>query len=477
MIPLCALLAAALAVALFRERKLASCHEAALAAERDRHARELAVERDRHAQELGALRQGAAADAAAQREWTGRREGELTLVREQLIAVESARSALEARLHAVGDQQALLDRAQKRMEDSIAVAARQALDANSAHNVQLAEQVLLRAQESSKAELEKRAQAVEQIVKPVEERLHSVAEKIGKLEKSNEVATAAIGVHVQSLITSEERLRCETERLRTALRAPGTRGRWGEIQLRRSLDLAGLRPHVDFQEQPVASLPDGVLRPDAVIRLPGNKTVLLDSKVPLEAYLRAIEASPEEREPLLRAHASQLRAHIESLSRKQYWNAFEGSPEWAVLFLPATGLLEAALEAAPALHEEAFERRIILATPATLHGLLLTIAHVWKQESLAENAREIANEGRDLHKRLAILSAHLARLGNALESSLKAYNAVVGSFDSRVVPAAARFEKLRAASADVRLEPLAEVDVLPRLPRSAAAEEVSDGAN
>src|SRR5438105_5029519 len=273
---------------------------------------------------------------------------------------------------------------------------REALDANTAHLVRLAEQVMRRAQEGSQAELDRRARAVEEMVRPVKESLGRVDEKIGKLEKAGDVTAARLAEQMRALAAQEEKLRSETARLAPALRAPAQRGRWGETQLRRTLELAGLRAHVDFDEQPVAQLADGVLRPDVAVRLPGEKTVLLDSKVPLEAYLKAIEAPEADREPHLHAHAAQLRAHIDALSRKQYWEAFAGSPEMAVLFLPSDGLLSAALEVDPALHEDAFARRIVLATPSTLLALLLTIAHVWKQESIASNAREIANEGREL---------------------------------------------------------------------------------
>ncbi|TMA38326.1 MAG: DNA recombination protein RmuC [Deltaproteobacteria bacterium] len=281
----------------------------------------------------------------------------------------------------------------------------------------------------------------------------------------------------RALAAQEEKLRDETAKLATALRAPAQRGRWGETQLRRTLELAGLRAHVDFLEQPVAQLADGVLRPDVAVRLPGEKTVLLDAKVPLEAYLKSVEAPEADREALLVAHAAQLRAHVDCLSRKQYWEAFAGSPEMAVLFLPSEGLLAAALEVDPALHEDAFAKRIVLATPATLLALLLTIAHVWKQDSIAANAREIANEGRELHKRIADLSRHMAKLGRALESALKTYNGAVGSFDSRLLPAARRFEELKASAVDVQLDPLAEVEVLPRLPRPAGDGWLPDDAN
>ncbi len=397
-------------------------------------------------------------------------EAELRAERDARAAECAARAALAAELRASEEKH-------QKLQETFAALSKQALDANTQHLVQLAEQVVQRAQLASKAELDQRARAVEELVRPVKESLGKVDEKIGKLEKSGDVAAARLTEQVRALAAQEERLRAETAKLATALRAPAQRGRWGETQLRRTLELAGLRAHVDFDEQPVAQLADGVLRPDVAVRLPGDKTVLLDSKVPLEAYLRAVEAKDDERDQHLRAHAAQLRAHVDALSRKQYWEAFAGSPEMAVLFLPSDGLLSAALEVDPALHEDAFARRIVLATPATLLALLLTIAHVWKQEAVALNAREIANEGRELHKRIADLSRHLAKLGRALESALKTYNGAVGSFDSRLVPAARRFEELKASAVDVQLEPLAEVEVLPRLPRPAAEDPLADDAN
>src|SRR3989440_3036747 len=398
------------------------------------------------------------------------RDAELRSEREVRAAESAARAALEARLDSSEEKH-------QKLQETFAALSRQALDANTAHLVQLADQVLRRAQESSQAELDRRARAVEEMVRPVQESLGRVDEKIGKLEKAGDVSAARLAEQVRALAVQEEKLRGETAKLASALRAPAQRGRWGETQLRRTLELAGLRDHIDFDEQPVAQLADGVLRPDVAVRLPGGKTVLLDAKVPLEAYLKAIEAPEAEREPHLQAHAAQLRAHIDALSRKQYWEAFAGSPEMAVLFLPSDGLLSAALEVDPALHEDAFARRIVLATPSTLLALLLTIAHVREQEAIASNAREIANEGRELHKRIADLSRHLAKLGRALESALKTYNGAVGSFDSRLLPAARRFEELKASAVDVQLEPLAEMEVLPRLPRPASEEGLPDDAN
>jgi DNA recombination protein RmuC len=417
--------------------------------------------------ELLRAREDAAREAQELRAGRDEAERALAALRETHADDCARLGRLEAELRASEDKH-------QKLQETFASLSKQALDANSGHLLQLTEQVLSRLQEASKAELDKRASAVEELVRPVKESLGGVVEKIGRLEKTSEVTAARFAEQVRNLCAQEEKLRSETARLSVALRAPAQRGRWGETQLRRTLDLAGLRAHVDFDEQPVAQLADGALRPDVVVRLPGGKTVLLDSKVPLEAYLRAIDAPDEERGPHLRAHAAQLRAHVDALSRKQYWEAFAGSPEMAVLFLPSDGLLAAALEADPSLHEDAFARRIVLATPATLFALLLTIAHVWKQDAIAVNAREIASEGRELHKRIADLSKHLAKLGRALESALKTYNGAVGSFDSRLLPAARRFEELEASAVDVQLEPLSEVEILPRLPRPSGEEGLDD---
>ncbi|HEX9577902.1 MAG TPA: DNA recombination protein RmuC [Myxococcales bacterium] len=390
-------------------------------------------------------------------------------LRDQLSQSRAAAAALQAELRASEEKHG-------RLQETFAALSKEALDANSAHVLRLTEQVLKRAQESSQADLEKRAQAVAEMVRPVHESLHQVGEKIHQLEKSQEGNTSRLAEQVRTLAAGEERLRGETARLATALRAPAQRGRWGETQLRRTVELAGLRAHVDFDEQPVASSDEGVLRPDMAVKLPGNKTVLIDSKVPFEAYDRAILAPEIERPTLLKAHAAQLRAHVEALSRKQYWEAFPGSPEMVVLFVPSEGLLAAALDADPQLDADAFKSRIVLATPSTLLSILLTVAHVWKQESIALHAREIARHGRELHKRIATLAVHIAKLGRALGSATASYNEVVGSFESRVLPGARKFEELKAAAADVEIEPLPELETRPRLP-APALEDIVDEAN
>jgi DNA recombination protein RmuC len=441
---------------------------AALRAAREEQARLLDAQLDRQARELAALRLSHAASEEAARSSSARQLAaaleETARGREQITSAESARARLQAELESSADKLKLLEDAQQKIQATFAVISKQALDSNSAHVMQLAEQVLARAQESSRAESDKRSQAVAEMVKPVHESLHRVDAKIQQLETSNAGAAERLAEQVRSLTASEEKLRGETARLATALRAPAQRGRWGEHQLRRTIELAGLRRYVDFDEQPVSASGEGVLRPDMAVRLPGGKTVLIDSKVPFEAYQRAIEAAEADREPLLRAHALQLRAHVEALAKKQYWEAFEGSPEMVVLFVPTEGLLAAALDVDPTLDADAFRSRVVLASPSTLLSVLLTVAHVWKQESIAIHAREIAHHGRELHKRIAKLADHLAKLGRALGTALGSYNDVVSSFESRLLPGARKFEELKAAASDVEIAPLPEIDGQPSLP-------------
>ena len=392
------------------------------------------------------------------------RDGELARVRDEQGCRREETEKLRGRLEQALRESAGLGAQLQSMEGKFAELSQKSLREGTQQLATFAEQFLKRAQESSKAELALREQAVAEMVKPVHESLQRVGEKIHGLEKEASANSSKLTEQIRMVSESSDKLRTEAGRLVTALRAPSQRGRWGEQQLRNTIELAGLRDHVDFLEQPVVHMPDGTLRPDIAVRLPGNKTVLIDSKVPFEAFAAAVEADERDRPALLRRHAEQLRTHICQLARKQYWEAFSGSPELIVLFLPGEGFLGAALDADPMLHEEAFKNRVVLATPSTLLALLLTVAHVWKQESVALNAREIANEGRELHKRIGGLAAHFAKLGRALESTVGAYNDAIGSFERRLIPAARKFEDLKAAGSDVTIELLEEVDARPRLP-------------
>jgi DNA recombination protein RmuC len=258
-------------------------------------------------------------------------------------------------------------------------------------------------------------------------------------------------------------LQTETARLGNALRAPALRGRWAEIHLRRAVEIAGLVEHCDFFEQVTVQGEEGKVRPDLVIRLPAGRTVLVDAKAPLDAYLDAAQATDEgRRDARLRDHASQVRQHVQKLSRKTYWDRFEESAELIVLYLPNDALFAAAVEHDHELLEGALAERVVLATPSTLFALLLTVAHGWKQEKLTLNAREIAGLGRELHKRLSDAARHLEKLGRSLDGAVRAYNESVGSLESRVLPSARRFRDLSASQLDVEIVPLQPIETAAR---------------
>jgi len=273
-------------------------------------------------------------------------------------------------------------------------------------------------------------------------------------------------------------LRTETQALVTALRAPQVRGRWGELQLRRVVEVAGLLEHCDFSEQVTVVGDDGKLRPDLVVHLAGGKNVVVDAKVPFAGYVEAMNSDDEEVvKQRLAAHTRHLRTHINDLSAKAYWEALAPAPEFVVLFVPAEPFLSAALDQDPALLEYAFERNVVLATPNTLVALLRTVAYTWRQEALAANAQQVLTLGKELHSRLGVLGSHLSKLGNSLEGSVKSFNQAVGSLESRVLVTARRFNDLKVT--DESLAGPSHVDLAPRLPQAAelfdqAADEIND---
>lgn len=358
---------------------------------------------------------------------------------------------------------AVIDQAQRKLADAFKALAAEALKSNNQSFLELAKATLETFQEAAKGDLEKRQQAILELVKPVKESLDKVDVKINELEKARAGAYQGLTEQVRSLLETQRQLQSETSNLVKALRAPHVRGRWGEIQLKRVVEMAGMLDHCDFYEQQSADSEEGRLRPDLLVRLPGGKHVVVDAKVPLMAYLEAIEAPDEDsRKAKLQEHARQVRAHVTSLSRKSYFEQFDPAPEFVVLFLAGEMFFSAAMEQDPTLIEFGVGLNVVMATPTTLIALLRAVAYGWRQELLAQNAKEISNLGRDLYKRLADMGGHMAKVGKSLHLATEAYNKAVASLESRVLVSARRFRDLGITAGETDIQELAQVETAPR---------------
>ena len=334
--------------------------------------------------------------------------------------------------------------------DRFAALSAQALDASTARFLQVAEGRLQAANSSAASELEVRRAAVEHLVGPLKETLARVEEQLRESDTARTRSHAALAEQVAIARHTSEQLRVQTQALVTALRRPEARGRWGEMQLRRVAELAGMSARCDFDEQVTVTTPDGTVRPDMVVRLAGGKNIVVDSKVSLAAYLEAAEAGDDEvRSARLDAHARHLREHVDRLAGKAYWTAVSPSPEFVILFIPGEAFLAPALERDPGLLEYALARRVHIATPTTLITMLRTAQYAWQQEALSQNARAVFDLGRELYDRLAGLGRHVDKLGRALTSSVLAYNQAVGSLESRVLVSARRLNEFGVVEAEL----------------------------
>ena len=413
-------------------------------------ARTAVAEAEANGRAAVAAAEAAGRQAVAQAETLAYEAREELARAEALLAAE--RVAARERDEARAQEQV---RAEARLREAFDSLAGDALKKNNEAFAELAAAKLAAAKATADGDLTARQQAIEGMVAPLRESLERVQHQLGTVEKERAGSYSQLLEQVAMMRTTSEQLQKETTQLVTALRAPQVRGRWGEMQLERAVEAAGMTEHIDYVTQASVHGPDGTLRPDLVVRLVGGKSVVVDSKVAFSGYLEAMEARDEAtRAARLKAHARHLREHIDSLGAKSYWEHFTPSPEFVVCFVPADAFLDAALREDPTLLERAFDQNVVVATPSTLVALLRTVAYTWRQEALAANAAEVHKLGRELYQRLSTMGGHIDKLGRSLTSAVGDYNKTVSSLESRVFVTARRMVELQVVEPGAdQLEP------------------------
>lgn len=378
------------------------------------------------------------------------------------IELEAARVRLESSTRQEADRISLLEESEARLRAAFDSLAGETLRSNSELFLKLARESLGRDQAIAQGALKERETAIAQLVEPIRAALQKTEAQVEALERERRDAFSSLRTQIETLANGQTLLQRETRNLVTALRRPEVRGRWGELTLRRLVELAGMSEHCDFTEQLNVTSDEGSLRPDLVVHMPESRNLVVDVKAPLDAYLEALEAVTDEtRQIALKRHGQQVETRVRQLSSKNYWSQFEHSPEFVVMFLPGDQFLSAALAERPELLETALKQNVILATPSTLVALLKTVAYGWRQAAVAENAALIRGLGQELYKRLGNFTAHLGKVGQRLGSAIEAYNSAVGSLERQVMPQARRFPEL-GVTPDAPLATLEQIDLFPR---------------
>ncbi|PID49356.1 MAG: DNA recombination protein RmuC [Proteobacteria bacterium] len=356
----------------------------------------------------------------------------------------------------------MLEDAQDRLHNTFALTSQRALRENNQHFLQLAQESMRRFQTESQADLEQRRQSIQHLLEPVKQALDKTSEQIRAIEKERQASLGMLGEQLRNLGQDQLALREETSRLSTALRTPSMRGQWGELSLKRIVEMAGMVAHCDFIEQVQRSNTERTIRPDMVIRMPDQRELVIDAKTPMDAYMDALQSEVDsERKQHLQRYARSVREHVRILAGKRYWEQFAGAPDFVVLFIPGEQFLGVALEQDKSLMQDALDMRVILATPTTLMALLRAVAFGWQQAVLTENAARVRDVGTELHKRLSTMIEHMERLGKHLEASVDSYNRLLGSVERSVMPSARRLSELGIDSGR-QLAGLAPLDNKPR---------------
>jgi DNA recombination protein RmuC len=376
---------------------------------------------------------------------------------------------LEGERRAAHERNESFQRVTAELSEKFKALSRDALKDNNQEFLNLARVSLEKFQVAAKGDLEQRQQAIDQMVKPLKESLEKVDGKIEEMERIRAGAYSGLVEQVKTLAASQQQLQYETGNLVKALRTPHIRGRWGEIQLRRVVELSGMVQYCDFTEQETINNEDGRIRPDVIVRLPGNRTIVVDAKVPFEAFYESISTSDDAiRLERLKEHARLVRVHIGALSRKSYWEAVQPTPEFVLLFLPGESFYSAALEQDPKLIEDGINQKVIIATPTTLIALLKAISYGWQQEQRAANADEVGKLGKELYDRLRTFLTHFSDIGKNLDRALESYNKGVGSLEARVLVTARKFKERGAISGE-------EVESLEHIDKSARSLSLDEG--